>query len=109
MNEVERFQHKLGETIAWCISKDWAANPTERLCTPQLLLPEITNNQRAIIESRHVQQEIVEQLAMKPARSYDAMGNMTFRNTNTMTAHTCADSTPTMATMSYDAHKQLAS
>jgi RHS repeat-associated protein len=41
--------------------------------------------------------------------AYDAMGNMTCRNTATGTGHTCAGSTPTGATMTYDSKGQLAS
>jgi len=40
--------------------------------------------------------------------AYDAMGNMTCRNTDTSTAHTCAGSSPTGALMSYDSRGQLA-
>jgi hypothetical protein len=44
-----------------------------------------------------------------PYAAYDAMGNMTCRNTDTTTAHTCGGSSPTGATMSYDPQGQLAS
>jgi RHS repeat-associated protein len=40
--------------------------------------------------------------------AYDAMGNMTCRNTDTSTAHTCAGSSPTGAVMNYDSRGQLA-
>src|SRR5579875_1755397 len=42
-----------------------------------------------------------------PYAAYDAMGNMTCRNMDTTTAHTCGGSTPTGATMSYDAQGQM--
>jgi RHS repeat-associated protein len=42
-----------------------------------------------------------------PYAAYDAMGNMTCRNTDTTTAHTCGGSSPTGATMSYDAQGQM--
>jgi RHS repeat-associated protein len=41
--------------------------------------------------------------------AYDAMGNMTCRNTATGTGHTCAGSTPTGATMTYDNEGRLSS
>jgi RHS repeat-associated protein len=44
-----------------------------------------------------------------PYAAYDAMGNMTCRNIDTTTAHTCGGSSPTGATMSYDPQGQLAS
>jgi RHS repeat-associated protein len=44
-----------------------------------------------------------------PYAAYDAMGNMTCRNMDTTTAHTCGGSSPTGATMSYDPQGQLAS
>jgi hypothetical protein len=40
--------------------------------------------------------------------AYDAMGNMTCRNTDLTTGHTCAGSTPTGAVMSDDSWGQLA-
>ncbi len=39
--------------------------------------------------------------------AYDAMGNLTCRNTDTTTGHTCAGSTPTGAAMTYDAQGRL--
>src|SRR5579875_1163827 len=39
--------------------------------------------------------------------SYDAMGNMTCRNTDTTSGHTCAGSSPSGATMTYDAQGRL--
>ena len=42
-----------------------------------------------------------------PYASYDAMGNMTCRNVDTTGVQTCAGSTPTGATMGYDADGQL--
>jgi RHS repeat-associated protein len=44
-----------------------------------------------------------------PYASYDAMGNMTCRNTDTTSAHTRSGGTPTGAAMTYDAHGQMAS
>jgi RHS repeat-associated protein len=41
--------------------------------------------------------------------AYDAMGNMTCRNTDTTTAHTCAGSSPTGAIMNYDNEGRLSS
>src|SRR6266571_4741215 len=43
-----------------------------------------------------------------PYASYDAMGNMTCRNTDTGSGHTCGSS-PTGALMSYDNEGRLAS
>ena len=43
-----------------------------------------------------------------PYAAYDAMGNMTCRNTDTTSAHTCAGGSPTGAAMSYDSRGQLA-
>ncbi|HLG76689.1 MAG TPA: RHS repeat-associated core domain-containing protein, partial [Ktedonobacteraceae bacterium] len=43
-----------------------------------------------------------------PYAAYDAMGNMTCRNTDPTSAHTCAGSSPTGALMSYDSRGQLA-
>jgi RHS repeat-associated protein len=43
-----------------------------------------------------------------PYAAYDAMGNMTCRNTDTTGSQTGAGNTPTGATMSYDAQGQLA-
>ncbi|HVB74905.1 MAG TPA: hypothetical protein VNE38_15240 [Ktedonobacteraceae bacterium] len=39
--------------------------------------------------------------------AYDAMGNMTCRNTASGTGHTCGGSTPTGAAMSYDSRGQM--
>ncbi len=39
--------------------------------------------------------------------SYDAMGNMLCRNTDTTSGHTCSGSSPTGATMTYDAQGRL--
>ncbi len=41
--------------------------------------------------------------------TYDAMGNLTCRNTDTTTGHTCAGSSPTGASMTYDAQGRLTS
>jgi YD repeat-containing protein len=40
--------------------------------------------------------------------SYDAMGNLLCRNTDTTSGHTCAGSTPTGAVMTYDNQGRLA-
>jgi YD repeat-containing protein len=40
--------------------------------------------------------------------TYDAMGNLTCRNTDTTSGHTCAGSTPTGAVMTYDNQGRLA-
>lgn len=41
--------------------------------------------------------------------AYDAMGNMTCRNTDTSTAHTCASGSPNGAQLSYDVEGRLVS
>ena len=41
--------------------------------------------------------------------AYDAMGNMTCRNTDTTSGHTCAGSSPTGAQLSYDVEGRLVS
>jgi RHS repeat-associated protein len=45
----------------------------------------------------------------EPYAAYDAMGNMTCRNTAAGTGHTCAGSTPTGATLTYDNEGRLSS
>jgi RHS repeat-associated protein len=45
----------------------------------------------------------------EPYAAYDAMGNMTCRNTASGTGHTCAGSTPTGATLTYDNEGRLSS
>ncbi|HEU5378530.1 MAG TPA: RHS repeat-associated core domain-containing protein, partial [Ktedonobacteraceae bacterium] len=44
-----------------------------------------------------------------PYAAYDAMGNMTCRNVDMTTGHTCGGSTPTGATMTYDNQGRLVS
>jgi hypothetical protein len=51
-NNREQVQRRLTETIAWCALQDWSSNPAEKLRSPTLRPPEITDNVREIFARR---------------------------------------------------------
>jgi hypothetical protein len=69
MDQVAHFQRRLAETIGWCASQDWIANPAEGLRSPQLRLPEITDDGRAIFEARLPREETARLLAIEHAET----------------------------------------
>ena len=69
MDQVAHFQRRLAETIGWCASQDWTANPAEGLRSPQLRPPEITDDGRAIFEARLPHEETAKLLAIKHAET----------------------------------------
>src|ERR1051326_6474071 len=77
MTTTTHLQRRLAETIAWCASKDWSANPAEGLRTDKLRPPEPEQSGDTILNWRATPQErqqIVEQLAIKRTKLLQEQG-----------------------------------
>jgi len=75
------FQHRLGETRAWCASQDWSANPAEGLRTALFRPSEQASVEQTFRgyggfwkKTPQQRQQIVEQLALKRAALLQEQG-----------------------------------
>ncbi|MFL5626095.1 MAG: RHS repeat-associated core domain-containing protein [Ktedonobacteraceae bacterium] len=73
-------------------------------------LDRITSGEKGTVsysDGNHVHAATTLGSVPNPYASYNAMGNMTCRNINTTTAHTCASGSANGATMTYDAEGRM--